>query len=440
MRRRREGGGGGKAAEEEEEVRWWLPSPSAQCCDGSPPQAARRRLQQRLQLLDTRFPERTIRVFQAPLRFLLLGWTLLLWCLLWNDATPTVEALFVATPPPLPPRLNGRCQSSFLHTCSTFGRMQLRMSMSDSPESLESSRDFSSLWPSKSTETENGVTTTASAVVRSSISSSISSSSNTGIGEYNPSEGIEVRNPEKLNVGNPQLKVAEREFSVNAILKELAAIQQQGPQKYCILGTRHCSFLHQQIIELLYVYIYVLIYIYIGCRNDTVRRDSSVFGCFKADILLSRCFLAFGTRAALRISLSLSLGRMCVLPSTRRHENSAYALVLSGNHVYTSGASGTNAATIRGALRAERHDLLTVVIPQSRSKQTAESQQLLQSVQNVIEMPQNNDLSLDIASRICNSYLLSLTDQLISFAFHESSTVIEATKKLDMLVTVLYLD
>jgi hypothetical protein len=134
---------------------------------------------------------------------------------------------------------------------------------------------------------------------------------------------------------------------------------------------------------------------------------------------------------------------MCVLPSTRRHENSAYALVLSGNHVYTSGASGTNAATIRGALRAERHDLLTVVIPQSRSKQTAESQQLLQSVQNVIEMPQNNDLSLDIASRICNSYLLSLTDQLISFAFHESSTVIEATKeakKLDMLVTVLYLD
>jgi hypothetical protein len=271
MRRRREGGGGGgsgKAAEEEEEVRWWLPSPSAQCCDGSPPQAARRRLQQRLQLLDTRFPERTIRVFQAPLRFLLLGWTLLLWCLLWNDATPTVEALFVATPPPPPRRLNGHWQSSFLRTCSTFGRTQLRMSMSDeslTPESLESSRDFSSLWPCKSTETENGAaTTTASAVVRSSISSSISSSSssNTGIGEYNPSEGIEVRNPEKLNVGNPQLKVAEREFSVNAILKELAAIQQQGPQKYCILGTRHCSFLHQQIIELLYVYIYVLIYIY----------------------------------------------------------------------------------------------------------------------------------------------------------------------------------
>ena len=121
----------------------------------------------------------------------------------------------------------------------------------------------------------------------------------------------------------------------------------------------------------------------------------------------------------------------------------AYALVLSGNHVYTSGAGGTHAATIRGALRAERPDLLTVVLPQSLSKQTKESQSLLKEVKDVVEMPQNNDMSLDIASRICNSRLLSLTDQLISFAFHESSTVIEATKeakKLNMLVTVLYLD
>lgn len=121
----------------------------------------------------------------------------------------------------------------------------------------------------------------------------------------------------------------------------------------------------------------------------------------------------------------------------------AYALVLSGNHVYTSGAGGTHAATIKGALRAERPELLTVVLPQSQSKQPSETQTLLEQVEDVIEMPQNNEMSLDIASRICNSYLLSLTDQLISFAFHESTTVIEATKEakdLDMLVTVLYLD
>lgn len=122
---------------------------------------------------------------------------------------------------------------------------------------------------------------------------------------------------------------------------------------------------------------------------------------------------------------------------------SAYALVLSGNHLYTSGASGTHAAAIRGALRAEREDLLTVILPQSMARQPKEIQELLKKVDDVIAMPQNDDKSLDVASRLCNSYLLSQTDQLISFAFHESNTVIEATKeakKLDMLVTTLYLD
>lgn len=102
-----------------------------------------------------------------------------------------------------------------------------------------------------------------------------------------------------------------------------------------------------------------------------------------------------------------------------------------------------SAATVRGALRAEREDLLTVVLPQSLSKQTKESQELLEKVDDLITMPQNDNLSLDVASRICNSYLLGLTDQLISFAFHESTTVIEANKEakaLDMLVTTLYLD
>ena len=70
-----------------------------------------------------------------------------------------------------------------------------------------------------------------------------------GLGGYDAGESL--RQEEKLNVGDPQLKVKEKERSVTSILKELAAIQQQGPQKYCILGTRHCSYLHQQIIELL---------------------------------------------------------------------------------------------------------------------------------------------------------------------------------------------
>lgn len=52
-----------------------------------------------------------------------------------------------------------------------------------------------------------------------------------------------------------------------------------------------------------------------------------------------------------------------------------YANVLVGNHVFTSGAGGTNAAVIRGALRAERPKFLTVVLPQSLHKQPAETQE-----------------------------------------------------------------
>jgi len=61
----------------------------------------------------------------------------------------------------------------------------------------------------------------------------------------------------------------------------------------------------------------------------------------------------------------------------------AYAMVLTGNHIYTSGATGTNAAVIRGALRAPQEqiaDNLTIVLPQSLYKQTTESQELLEQV------------------------------------------------------------
>lgn len=42
-------------------------------------------------------------------------------------------------------------------------------------------------------------------------------------------------------------QVVEKEYSIEAILKELAEIQDQGPKNVCVLGTRHCSFLHQQV-------------------------------------------------------------------------------------------------------------------------------------------------------------------------------------------------
>jgi len=163
----------------------------------------------------------------------------------------------------------------------------------------------------------------------------------------------------------------DSDFSVNTILKQLESIQQGTPKKIVILGTRHCSFLHQQIIELL-----------------------------------------------------------------------SYALVLSDNHIFTSGATGTHAAAIRGALRADSPDLLTVILPQSVSRQPREIRELLSGVEKVIELG-HDQLPLDAASRICNSELLSKGDQLIVFAFHDSKTLretIEEAKAMSLLVTVLFLD
>ena len=49
---------------------------------------------------------------------------------------------------------------------------------------------------------------------------------------------------------------------------------------------------------------------------------------------------------------------------------------------------------ILGALRAERPDLLTVVLPQSIEKQPEESRELLEQVENVIDMERNDNLPL----------------------------------------------
>eukprot|EP00250_Pteridium_aquilinum_P017413 c23620_g1_i2 orf=123-968(+) len=121
----------------------------------------------------------------------------------------------------------------------------------------------------------------------------------------------------------------------------------------------------------------------------------------------------------------------------------SYAMVITKNHVFTSGASGTNAAVIRGALRAERPDLLTVILPQSLKKQPPESQELLSKVQNVIEMPHNDHLPLIEASRICNMDILSHVQQVICFAFHDSNLLLETcreAKGLRKIVTLFYLD
>ncbi|XP_022157464.1 uncharacterized protein LOC111024157 isoform X1 [Momordica charantia] len=121
----------------------------------------------------------------------------------------------------------------------------------------------------------------------------------------------------------------------------------------------------------------------------------------------------------------------------------SYAMVITKNHIYTSGASGTNAAVIRGALRAEKPELLTVILPQSLKKQPPESQELLSKVKNVIEKPHNDHLPLIEASRLCNMDIISHVQQVICFAFHDSRLLMETcqeAKNLRKIVTLFYLD
>ncbi|XP_040992978.1 uncharacterized protein LOC121239735 isoform X1 [Juglans microcarpa x Juglans regia] len=121
----------------------------------------------------------------------------------------------------------------------------------------------------------------------------------------------------------------------------------------------------------------------------------------------------------------------------------SYAMVITKNHIFTSGASGTNAAVIRGALRAEKPELLTVILPQSLKRQPPESQELLSKVKNVIEKPYNDHLPLIEASRLCNMDIISHVQQVICFAFHDSKLLMETcqeAKNMRKIVTLFYLD
>ena len=123
-------------------------------------------------------------------------------------------------------------------------------------------------------------------------------------------------------------------------------------------------------------------------------------------------------------------------------ETLSYALVLSGNYVITSGATGTNAAAIRGAMRADVN-LLTVILPQSLERQPKESRSQLENVMHLVENSRNNDMSLAEASSLCNQEIISRCQQLICFAFHASTTLLKTCQEAEELrrvVTLFYFD
>ncbi|MEO0868097.1 MAG: DNA recombination-mediator protein A [Cyanobacteria bacterium J06642_11] len=120
----------------------------------------------------------------------------------------------------------------------------------------------------------------------------------------------------------------------------------------------------------------------------------------------------------------------------------SYALVLGGNRLLTSGATGTNSAAIRGAMKADPN-LLTVILPQSLERQSKESREQLDSVIHLVESSANDRLSLAEASAICNQEIISRCQQLICFAFHDSHTLLKTCKDAEeqrKIVTLFYFD
>lgn len=123
-------------------------------------------------------------------------------------------------------------------------------------------------------------------------------------------------------------------------------------------------------------------------------------------------------------------------------EMMSYALVLGGNRIVTSGATGTNSAVIKGAMRADAN-LLTVILPQSLERQPRESQEQLQHVIHLVANPENDNLSLGEASALCNREIVSRCQQLICFAFHDSHTLLQTCQEAEeqrKLVTLFYFD
>jgi hypothetical protein len=119
-----------------------------------------------------------------------------------------------------------------------------------------------------------------------------------------------------------------------------------------------------------------------------------------------------------------------------------YAMVIDGNRVITSGSTGTNFAVIRGAMRADP-SLLTVILPQSLDRQPPESKDQLEQVMHLVEHPENDTLSLGEASALCNQEIISRCQQLISFAFHDSHTVLQTCRDAEdqrKVVTMFYFD
>jgi hypothetical protein len=120
----------------------------------------------------------------------------------------------------------------------------------------------------------------------------------------------------------------------------------------------------------------------------------------------------------------------------------ARSLAQEGHSIITSGSQGVNAAVIRAVLDVNP-SLLTVLLPQSLDRQTAEVKDLLGSVLHLIEKEDNNDLPLPMASSLCNQEIINRCDQLICLAFHDSETLLSSchsAEDMGKVVSLMFFD
>lgn len=133
------------------------------------------------------------------------------------------------------------------------------------------------------------------------------------------------------------------------------------------------------------------------------------------------------------------------LPITHQQliETLTTALVMQGNIIITSGgSSGTNAAAIRGAMKANP-EKLKVILPQTIGQQPSDVQDQLIGIPNIVEHPDRAMMTLADASRVCNREIVDDCNQLICFLSHTSKTLHKAVEYAEegyKVVTVFYLD
>lgn len=142
-------------------------------------------------------------------------------------------------------------------------------------------------------------------------------------------------------------------------------------------------------------------------------------------------------------SIAIIGSRNIPLPHQQLVEMLAFSLTHEGNRVITSGgSSGTNAATIRGAMRGNP-DLLKVILPQTIGQQPSDVQDQLIGIPHITEHPEWSMMKLADASRLCNREIVDDCQQLIILLSHDSPTLHTAIEYADenhKLVTRLYLD